>query len=392
MNSEFDEIIDRHNTFAIKTDLAVPRGKPADALPLWVADMDFRAPECIRRALIARAQHGIWGYSRPDSSYYDAVQWWFKERHGWSTERGWIINTPGVVFALATAVRAFSKEGDGVMIQQPVYYPFSSVIADNRRRIVSSPLAYDAASARYSIDFADFEKKIVLNGVRLFLLCSPHNPVGRVWTEAELRRMAEICLAHKVIIVADEIHCDFVWDGHRHIPLATLGAEIARHGIFCTAPSKTFNLAGLQISNIFIPNPVLRNAFQTEFDRSGYCEPGADGLVACRAGYSAEGAAWLAELQVYLKGNLDFLREYLRERLPKVRLVEPEGTYLAWLDFNGCGMNPSDLNDTIARKAKVWLDDGHMFGADGDGFQRINLCSPRSVIKEALDRIADAMA
>ena len=374
MKYDFDKVVDRHGTNCLKYDFAIERGKPADILPLWVADMDFQTAPAILERLEETVKHGIFGYSDGKEGYFAAVQNWYRERFGWETKPEWLVKTPGVVFALAAAVRAYTKEGDGVLLQQPVYYPFSEVITDNGRKIVNSPLKI--TDGYYTMDFDDLETKIVENKVKLFLLCSPHNPVGRVWSEEELRRVGEICLRHGVLVVSDEIHSDFTREGHPHTVFAKLGAEFEQNCLICTAPSKTFNLAGLQISNIFVPNPELRKKLLKEIAAAGYSQVGLMGLVACQAAYE-EGAEWLAQLKAYLEENRKFVKAYLEEHLPEIRLIEPEGTYLLWLDFKALHLNEKELEHLIVDKAHLWLDSGAMFGPDGEGFERINIACPR---------------
>lgn len=384
----FDTICNRKNTGSLKYDFAEKRGKPKDILPLWVADMDFAAPDCVNRALAERCRHGIYGYSEPDERYFNALRNWFATRHGWQMEDRWVVKAPGVVFALCTAIRAFTEPGDAVLIQTPVYYPFSESIRVNDRRLVCNSLLYHDGG--YSIDFADFEEKIVREQVKLFLLCSPHNPVGRVWKQDELVRLGEICQKHGVLVVSDEIHADFTYAGNRHLMFASLRPEFAQNSITCTAPTKTFNLAGLQISNIFIPNQKLRRAFRTELDRAGYSQANLMGLIACRAAYE-DGAQWLDELKLYLQGNLEFVRNFLRDRLPKIRLVEPQGTYLLWLDCSALELDDSALERLIVEKAKLWLDSGYIFGEEGKGFQRINIACPRAVLQQAMEQLEQAV-
>jgi cystathionine beta-lyase len=299
-----------------------------------------------------------------------------------------LVKTPGVVFALAMAVRALTQPGDSVLIQPPVYYPFFGVIRDNDRKVVESPLVYE--NGRYSIDFADFEQKVVENQVKLFLLCSPHNPVGRVWTADELKTMGDICKKHNVFVVSDEIHCDFVFPEHPHTPFPLAVPELAARSIVCTAPSKTFNLAGLQTSNIWIPDEAVRGKFCKEIDRAGYSQLNALGLVACQAAYQF-GGPWLEQCKAYLRGNLDYLREFLGKNIPEIQLVEPEGTYFAWLDCSALGLSRKELNDLVTNKAKLWLDAGHIFGGGADQFQRVVLACPRKTLEQALRQLAQAV-
>mgnify|MGYP000875681368 CR=1 FL=1 len=383
--TRFDELINRKNTDSLKYDFAVQRGKPEDVIPLWVADMDFQAPPAVLEALARRSHHGIFGYSEPLADYFSALESWFARNHGWSIQEEWLVKTPGVVFAICTAIRAFTQKGDAVLIQQPVYYPFSSSVLRNERKLVVNQLAYE--SGRYTIDFDDFESKIVHHGVKLFILCNPHNPVGRVWSRKELERLGDICVRHGVIVIADEIHHDFVYPGHKHLVFSALKPEYAPITITCTAPTKTFNLAGLQISNIFIPDPTLRSAFSRAISRAGYSQLNTMGIVACRAAY-ANGQAWLDALRSYLLENLNFVRSFLLQRLPQIRLVEPEGTYLIWLDFRSLSLPESALDARIVNESKLWLDAGSMFGAGGEGFQRINIACPRSILEGALTRLA----
>ncbi len=388
MSYQFDEIIDRKGTWSIKYDFAAERGKPTDLLPLWVADMDFKTAPPIVEALHRAVEHGIYGYSESKQEYYEAVASWFRNRFGWEVKREWLVKTPGVVYAIACAVRAFTKEGEAVLIQKPVYYPFSEIIRTNKRKLVNNPLVYRDGS--YHVDFEDMEEKIIENQVKLFILCSPHNPVGRVWTKEELIRMGDICMKHGVIVVSDEIHSDFTYPGYQHFIFAGLKEEYLNHSVICTAPSKTFNLAGLQISNLFIANPSLRRKFRTEYIASGYSQLNTMGLVACRAAYE-EGGPWLEELKTYLAGNLSLIRDFLRERLPQIKLVEPQGTYLVWLDFKALRLSEEELEKLIVEKAKLWLDGGTMFGEEGSGFQRINIACPRELLKKALLQLEKAI-
>ena len=388
MSFDFNTITDRHNTNSIKTDLAVVRGKPADVLSLWVADMDFPTSPAILEALHKKIDHGIFGYSCLDESFHSALANWMKNEHNFTYDRRELVTTPGVVFALATAIKAFTKEGESVLIQTPVYYPFKNMIEANNRKTVTSPLF--EKDGKWQIDFEDFEKKIVENDVKLFILCSPHNPVSRVWKRDELSRMAEICLRHNVIVFADEIHNDFVYQPNVHTVFSTLSAEVAENSVVSMSPSKTFNLAGLQFSTNFIKNPALRAKFKAERNKTGYDEPSLMGLVAARAAYEG-GKPWLEELKKHLLSNIDFLRGYLEEKLPNVRLIEPEGTFLMWLDFSALGYSDSELDDIIVNKAKVWLDRGTMFGPEGEQYQRINIATPEPLLREAIDRIAGAL-
>ena len=384
---DFDEIIERRHTNSLKYDFAVERGYPEDVLPFWVADMDFRAPQAVRDTIRRRAEHGIFGYSRPKEDYYRALEQWFSTRHGWNPGKDSLVMTPGVVFALSMAVRAFTAPGEAVLVTEPVYYPFFSTIEGNGRTLVRSSLLFKDGA--YCMDFADIEEKIKMHKVKLLLLCSPHNPVGRVWRREELERLAAICLAHDVLVVADEIHADFVRPGHKHTPFASLSPETAARTITCTAPSKTFNLAGLQLSNIFITEKSLRHTFRKEVYSTGYDEPNIFGLLAAQAAYS-EGGAWLDALLAYLEQNIAHTKRFLAERLPKVQLVEPEGTYLLWLDFRAYGLEAKALDRKIIDGARLWLDDGAIFSKSGAGFQRINIACPQATLTKGLEALARA--
>lgn len=384
----FDEEVDRRNTDCLKYDFAKERGKREGILPLWVADMDFRTAPEITDALVERARHGIFGYSEMKEDYFRALYNWFLTHFHWETKEEWLVKTPGVVFAIAAAVRAFTNEGDGVLLCQPVYYPFTDCILDNRRKLVNSQLVY--RDGQYVVDYEDFERKIIENHVTLFLLCSPHNPVGRVWTREELTRVGEICLKHKVVVLSDEIHCDFTYEGFVHTPFAAISEEFAKNSVICTAPSKTFNLAGLQVSNIFIADEAKRNLFCKAVDATGYSQLNVMGLVAAKAAYTY-GEEWLRELKAYLAANLSFVREFLKENVPQIKLVEPQGLYLIWLDCSALGLSCEELETLVSEKANLWLDGGIMFGSETGQFQRINIACTRKMLRQAMEQFADAV-
>lgn len=388
MKYDFDKNINRKNTFAIKLDLSKDRGKPEDAIPLWVADMDFPTAPCVLKALEKRVTHGIFGYSRPDKRYYDAIKKWFIKRHDFKIKDEWIINTPGVVFAIASAIKAFTKEGDGVLIQKPVYYPFFNIIKRLGRKVVNNPLVLK--DGLYHIDFQDFEKKIVAEKVKIFILCSPHNPGGRVWTKEELLRLEEILLKHHVFLVSDEIHSDIVFQNNKHTIWTSLSEKAAQNSITCLSPSKTFNLAGLQFSNIIIPNPKIRAAFKIECDKTGYDEPNLMGIAAATAAYE-NGEEWFEQAKAYIWENIQFAKNFLEKNCPKIKALVPQGTYLLWLDFSSfTELSDKEISDRILNKAKIWLDEGKIFGAEGKKFQRINCATQRSKLKKALQRICEA--
>ena len=390
MKHDFDEPIDRSNTNSIKHDFATEYGKPEGLIPLWVADMDFRVPPCVTRALVKSAEHSVFGYSeaKKHGAYFTALQKWFSQRFGFETSQEWLVKTPGVVFALCAAIRAFTKPDDAVLIQPPVYYPFKETVETNGRRLVTNPLAY--ADGKYRIDFDDFENKIVKNSTRLFILCSPHNPAGRVWTKDELTRMGKICLKHDVLVVSDEIHCDFVYGDNRHTVFGTISEAFLNNSIICTSPSKTFNLAGLQTANIFIADARLRQKFKKEIGKTGYSQLNTMGLVSCQAAYEG-GGEWLDELLAYLWRNYDYAKKFINTNLPKIRIAELEGTYLLWLDMNAYGFSEAELDKVLVEKARLWVSKGSVFGEEGKGFIRINIACPLAVLEKAFERLAVAL-
>lgn len=388
MSYDFNKVADRRGTASLKYDFGPERKGRDDLLPLWVADMDFSLPQEVLDVIKKRVDHGIFGYTDLKPEYKEVVGNWFRERHGWETEAEWITVTPGVVYAIAAAIRAFTTPQDAVIIQQPVYYPFSECIVDNGRELVNSQLIYE--DGRYYMDYEDFERKVTEHRVKLFLLCSPHNPVGRVWTKEELERIGEICRRHDVLVFADEIHCDITCPQVTHTPFAGISQEFADIAIVGTSPSKTFNLAGLQVSNIFIPNRQLRRRFRKAVNATGYSQANTLGLTACKAVYEL-GEAWYRELLKYLEENRSYVRSYLKEYLPQIRLVESEGTYLLWLDFSDIGLGYTELEKLIVEKAKLWLDPGALFGKETRLFERMNIACPRSILVQALDQLRDAL-
>ena len=388
MPYDFDTPVDRYGTDCLKFDHAEARGRRSDLLSLWVADMDFQtAPEIIN-ALCERAKHGIFGYTEPGPAYFAAHDAWCAEHYGWHAPAEQMALTPGVVYALATAVRAFTEPGDAVVVQQPVYYPFTWAVEINGRRVANATLAFDGQ--RYYIDFEAFERLIVETGAKLYLLCNPHNPVGRAWSPDELSQLAEICARHGVVIASDEIHMDFARPGCAHTSLATAGDTLeGRYAVF-TSASKTFNLAGLQVANAFIPDDDLRRAFRHEISVSGYSQPNALGLVATQAAYE-HGSQWLAELKDYLEGNWALLASMLASRTPSLRLIEAESTYLAWIDCRALGLDAAALERFVEDEAGLWLDCGHIFGEGGEGFIRINVATQRAYLQRAIDQLCTAI-
>ena len=385
MKYDFDTIVDRYNTGSVKYDTAERSGMPADVMPMWVADMDLRAPDEIVSRMRQLCDFGVFGYTMVTDSYFDAVRNWFSSRFDWEVERKWLVTTPGVVFALSAAVKAFTEPGEGVLIQRPVYYPFTEVVENNGRVVVNSSLRYDKGS--YAIDYEDLEAKLARDDVKLMLICSPHNPVGRVWTRDELSKVCRLCLKYNVKMVSDEIHADFVFANREHVPLASLSEQVRENCVVCTAPSKSFNLAGLQISNIFIPNRDMRHAFRRELEKTGLFGVNMVGLCACQAAYES-GGEWLDQLKEYLEGNIQFLKSFVNEHMPRIKVVDTEGTYLVWMDLQE--LNLVDQKNFIVNKAGLWLDTGSMFGEEGRGFERINVACPRAVLEEALNRLKRA--
>ena len=385
----FDEIIDRKNTSSLKFDFGIERKGRDDLLPLWVADMDFKLPDEIIEDIEKRVSHGIFGYTDPKDDYKKALKNWFSERHDIELEDEWNTVVPGIVYAIATTIRALTKPGDAVLIQQPVYYPFMETIKLNNRKVVNNQLVY--RNDHYEIDFEDFEKKIIEEDVKLFLLCSPHNPVGRVWTKDELIRMADICLRHDVFIFADEIHSDFIYRGFKHTSFLTLGEKYIKKTVLGTSPSKTFNIAGLQVANIIIPDPDIRSSFKRENEAAGYSQGSVLGMTATTSAYT-KGGQWVDELLEYLEGNLNFVRDFLKEKLPEIKLIEPEGTYLIWLDFSKITDSHKELEKLIVDDAKLWLDSGVIFGRETALFERINIACPRKILKQAMEQLYEAVS
>ena len=378
----FDKEINRYKTNSLKYDFKSDKNKPEDVYPMWVADMDFKCCDEILNDMHKKIDHGIFGYSKNDENYFNAIKKWYQSNFNVELKQEWLITTPGVVFALATAVKTLTKENDYVLINNPVYYPFTEVVEDNKRKVISSDLILK--DGHYEIDFEDFENKIKQYKIKLFLLCSPHNPVGRVWNKNELDKIIEICKKYNVFIVSDEIHSDFIWN-ETHINLLKY-TEYQNNIILCTAPTKTFNLAGLQVSNIFIPNTEVRRKFQLELWNTGYSLINIMGLVACQSAYE-KGQVWLNELKKYLIDNINYVDDFLKEKLPKVKLIYPEGTYLLWLDFNGLNMSDEKIEDLMINEAKLWLDNGKMFGKTGKGFQRLNIALPRKKLEWAMEQL-----
>jgi cystathionine beta-lyase len=388
MRTDFDAAIDRRGTGSLKWDGLRKRFgvEGADFLPMWVADTEFRAPEPVLEALSRRARHGLFGYSVAPPAYFEAIRGWMQRRHGWDVQEEWIASTPGVVCAVNLLIRTLTDRGDGVVIQSPVYYPFRRGVEDNGCRVLVNRLHLDGD--RYRMDLEDLERN--LPEAKLLILCSPHNPVGRVWTPGELRTLGELCVRYGVTVVSDEIHFDLVFSGHAHTVFATLSQEIAQQSVVCTAASKTFNLPGLQPAITVIPNPQLRRDFGHTLRACGIPEPNAFCLEAVTAAY-AHGEDWLAELLAYLEANRDFLCRFVETEIPRLRVVRPEATFLAWLDCRALELEPAQLEHLLLSKARLVLNQGHTFGPGGEGFVRLNFGCPRRMLEDGLTRLAAAV-
>ncbi len=396
MTYDFDIEFDRQGTHSIKWEF-IARDKELiygdhahkkygdnRLLPMWVADMDFRSPPAVIEALVKRARHGIFGYTVPTDSYYAAVLGWMKRRHNWDIKREWIALTPGIVPALHLLVKTFVAPGEKVLIQQPVYYPFMEVIKNNGGQVVSNSLLYE--DGRYRMDFDDLAAKTADPALKLAILCSPHNPVGRVWTPEELTRFGEICHQNNVIIISDEIHGDLIYNGHHFTPFATLDDSFAQNSIVCTAPSKTFNLAGLKTSNVIISNQDLYTKLNDTIQKNAIFGLNSFGVVALEAAYN-HGEPWLAEAMAYIEANYHFMVAYMAEHLPQIKVTPAEGTYLVWCDFSQLGLSPEARKGLLMEEARVYLDEGSMFGPEGNVFERFNLACPRPILAEGLERI-----
>ncbi|MFX1250633.1 MAG: MalY/PatB family protein [Promethearchaeota archaeon] len=392
MKYDLDKIIDRTGTNSVKWDEVVLETwfKSKDLLPLWVADMDFPCPKPVIDAIKKRAEHGIYGYSfHKLPSYNQAVIKWMKRRFNWKIKSEWLVYSPGIVPAINMLIRTFTNPGEEIIVQPPVYHPFLSTVTKNGRTLLLNQLKYE--NKRYMIDFKDLEEKAKKSLAKMLILCSPHNPVGRVWTKEELTKLGEICLENNVLVISDEIHQDLVLGGNTHTVFASISKKFEQNSVVCTAPSKTFNIAGLHISNIIIPNKIFRESFEHIIvGQNGLMTPTCFGIVALEAAYN-EGEEWLEQVLEYVEGNMDYIREFVKNKLPEIDFIEPEGTYLAWLDFRKLGMDGKELEEFIRTKTKVALNEGYTFGLGGEGFERINAGCPRSILEECMTRIEKAI-
>ena len=388
MKYNFDNETDRSGTYSYKWDGAYRYFGTNDVIPLWIADMDFKAPPEVVKALEERASHGIYGYTKEESEHKEPFIKWAKKRYGYDVEAKWIINTPGVVPAICAAIQSLTEKGDRVLIQPPVYPPFFSSIKNNDRNLVVNQLKYE--DGKYEIDFEDFERKIKDENVKLFLLCNPQNPVGRVWSTEDLKRLLDICKENDVYVFSDEIHGDIIYSGHEFKSVLTLSKEYYDKLMVATAPSKTFNIAGLYYSNIIIPDEKLRDTISFVFTQLNVSAENVFSIEAGKAVYEY-GEDWVDSLVEYLEGNADFVVDFISEKLPKVKAYKPESTYLMWLDFSELFDSQEKLIDFLINDAKLGLNDGTTFSEDYVGFMRLNIASPRSIVKEGLERLERAL-
>ena len=387
MSLDFETIIDRVGTASVKWDGRKGYFNGEDLLPMWVADMDFAVPEAVSRAVMARAAHPVFGYTLATDSVYDAMIQWMRKRHGFTVQRDWVILSPGVVPSLHAAAIAFAQPGEGVIVQPPVYFPFFSAVTETDRKLILNPLRLD--NGRYRIDFAHLEQ-CAKQGARLLMLCNPHNPVGRVWSEIDLREVLEIARVYDLTVLSDEIHHDLLFPGAKHIPLQRLAGE-GSHIVTAVAPSKTFNIPGLGLSALIVPDPKHRAALRKAFELLHLGASNPFSLVAFEAAYR-EGEEWLDALLVYLTQTRDYVSEYLARHIPSIKLIQPEGTYLLWLDCRELGMTDDELRQFFIHDAKVGMNPGTVFGEGGSGFMRMNIGTSLLVVKEALERMAKALS
>lgn len=381
MKYDFDKITQRRGTNSYKWDSTDDK----EVLPMWVADMDFPTAPCIINALKKRVEHGIFGYTRVPEEYYDAVISWFSRRHHWKPRREWFIYTSGVVPALSAVIKALTNVGDKVLTLTPVYNCFFSSIRNNGCELDSCALRYEDNT--FSIDYEDLERRAADPKTTLMLLCNPHNPSGRVWTREELRRIGDICIKNNVVVVADEIHCELVHPGFTYTPFASVSEEFQKHSVTCVAPSKAFNIAGLQIANIIVENDKWRQRIDKAININEVCDVNPFGVIATIAAYN-EGEEWLNQLLQYIHGNYLFFKDYCEEHLPQLPVAPLEGTYLAWMDCRSLGIPSEELEEELMKEAKLWLNAGSMYGKEGEGFMRWNLACPRQLVKEGLERFS----
>jgi cystathionine beta-lyase len=398
--SDFDKVLDQRGMNSLKWEFTVRNGVPEQwdqtdpeqgedqVLSMWVADMDFKTADPIVNALRKRVDRGIFGYAFITEVYLNAVQGWMKRRHGYPIEHDWIVPTIGIVPALSMIVRKFSSPGEKVLIQRPVYYPFSNAIKNNDRSVLCSPLKLE--NNRYQMDLEDLEEKAADPEVQLMILCSPHNPVGRAWSFEDIQKVGEICLKHQVLLVADEIHGDLIMPGHQFHSYGLLDPKLLENVIICTAPSKSFNLAGLKSSNLIIPNSEIRKRMKEEIKASGLFGINPFGIVATEAAYN-EGEPWLEEAIGYIAKNFEFLDSFITSSIPSLKVLPLEATYLCWIDCRALGLSDQKLDQLMMEEAQIYMDEGHIFGPEGSGFIRLNLACPREIIEKALQRLKSSI-
>ncbi len=387
MSYKFDAVIDRSNNFAAKWSEMDKKYGTNDLLPMWIADMDFKTAPCIIDALRDRLEQGIYGYTTRPASYNESIASWIDRRYGWKINPQWLIFSPGVIPTISILIQEMTKENDKIMIQEPVYSPFNSVVKQNKRELVISPLI-KLEDGNYVMDYEDIESKI--KDVKVFILCNPHNPVGRVWTKEELKKLGDICIRHNVLVISDEIHSDIIFKNHKHIPFGSISEEFAQNSITCMAPTKTFNIAGLQTSQVILPNEEHYQILDNAFIRLDIRRNNAFSLVATEAGYN-HGEDWLNEYLKYIEENMDFAINYINENIPSLKVRKPEGTYLLWVDFSETGLSDEEVAKALIDKGKVALNSGESFGTGGKGYQRINLACPRVMVEDGLSRIKKAI-
>ena len=387
MKFNFDKIIDRTNNFSAKWSEMNKNFGTNNLLPMWVADMDFLTAPCVMEALKDRLEQGIFGYTTRPSSYNESIVNWLDNRFSWKINQEWLMFSPAVITSISLLIQNLTQKNDKIMIQEPVYSPFHNIVESNERNLVISPLVrLDDGS--YVMDYEDIEAKI--KDVKVFILCNPHNPVGRVWTREELTRLGEICLKHNVLVISDEIHSDIILKNHKHTPFASISKEFRENTITCMAPTKTFNLAGLQSSFLVISNPYYYEVMDKAFSILDIKRNNAFSLVATEAAYNY-GEDWLYELIKYIEDNVDFAIDYIKNHMPQLKVKKPEGTYLLWVDFSNLNVDKKDLKNALINKGRIALSDGSSFGIGGDGYYRINLACPRSMVLDGLKRIEFAI-
>ena len=387
MKFNFDKIIDRTNNFSAKWSEMNKNFGTNNLLPMWVADIDFLTAPCVMEALKDRLEQGIFGYTTRPSSYNESIVNWLDNRFSWKINQEWLMFSPAVITSISLLIQNLTQKNDKIMIQEPVYSPFHSIVESNERNLVISPLV-KLDDGSYVMDYEDIEAKI--KDVKVFILCNPHNPVGRVWTREELTRLGEICLKHNVLVISDEIHSDIILKNHKHTPFASISKEFRENTITCMAPTKTFNLAGLQSSFLVISNPYYYEVMDKAFSILDIKRNNAFSLVATEAAYNY-GEDWLYELIKYIEDNVDFAIDYIKNHMPQLKVKKPEGTYLLWVDFSNLNVDKKDLKNALINKGRIALSDGSSFGIGGAGYYRINLACPRSMVLEGLKRIEFAI-